>query len=323
MIDFRYHLVSIVAVFLALATGLLLGSTTTAQEASQKILDQNVQVIQRNNDELRSQVKQQGDQLAGDERFAEAVGPQVLADRLKGESVVFVLAPGAEEGVRTGLDSAVKAAGGTVTGWVSLTDKFLADDQAQTVDQLAEFHKPAGTSYPEDAGTYDKVGALLAALLVTKDAEKAGHEEVGSGSVLQAFRDQGLLTTGGKPGARATLAVVVAPASPFEGDGAEDDDKALVALTAALDRGTRGTVAAGDASSAGAGGFLSALRSSDAASSVSSVDAADTASGQVVAVLALNVETSGRSGHYGTGSDVSGYLPEPLPTVPTTSGEKP
>ncbi|GAA0935250.1 copper transporter [Actinocorallia libanotica] len=323
MIDFRYHLVSIVAVFLALATGLLLGSTTAAQEASKKIVDQNVQVIQRNNDELRAQVKAQGDQLAGEERFAEAIGPQILADRLKDESVLFVLAPGAEEAMRTGLDAAVKEAGGTVTGWVSLTDKFLSDDQVQAVDQLAEVHKPADLTYPEGADAYTKAGTLLATMLVTKDADQAGHEEVGSGSVLQGFRDQGLLTTGGKPGARATLAVVVAPASPFEGDGAEEDDKALVALTAAFDRGTRGTVAAGDASSAGAGGLLSALRSSDAASSVSSVDAANTASGQIVTVLALNVEMSGRSGHYGTGSDVSGYLPEPLPTVPTTSGEKP
>ena len=322
MIDFRYHLVSIVAVFLALATGLLLGSTTAAQEASKKIVDQNVQVIQRNNDELRAQVTQQGEQISGNDQFAQVVGPQVLADRLKNESVVFVLAPGAEDKTRTGLDAAVKAAGGTVTGWVNLEEKLLADDQAPAVDQLAEIHKPAGVTYPEGAGTYEKTGTLLASMLVTRDAEKAGHEEVGSGSVLQAFRDQGLLTTGGKPGARATLAVVVAPAKPYEGAGAEDDNRALVALTTAFDRGTRGTVAAGNVSSAGAGGLLSALRSSETASSVSSVDAADTSSGQVVTVLALNVELGGKSGHYGTGSDVSGYLPDPLPAVPTT-GAKP
>jgi len=322
VIDFRYHLVSIVAVFLALATGLLLGSTTAAQEASKKIVDQNVQVIQRNNDELRAQVTQQGEQISGDDQFARITGPQVLADRLKNESVVFVLAPGAEEKTRTALDAAVKAADGTVTGWVNLEEKFLADDQVPAVDQLAEIHKPAGVAYPEGAGTYEKAGTLLASMLVTKDAEKAGHEEVGSGSVLQAFRDQGLLTTGGKPGARATLAVVVAPVKPYEGAGAEDDNQALVALTAALDRGTRGTVAAGNVSSAGTGGLLSALRSSETSSSVSSVDAADTSSGQVVTVLALNAELDGKSGHYGTGSDVSGYLPDPLPAVPTT-GAKP
>ncbi len=323
MIDFRYHLVSIVAVFLALATGLLLGSTTTAQEASKKIVDQNVQVIQRNNDDLRAQVTQQGDQISGDAQFAGTVGAEVLADRLKNESVLFVLAPGAEDKTRTGLDSAVKAAGGTVTGWVHLTEKFLADDQAPAIDQLAEALKPAGLSYPQGAGTYDKVGVLLAGMLVTRDTAKAGHEEVGSGSVLQAFRDQGLLTTGGKPGARATLAVVVAPASPYDSEVADGDNKALVSLAAALDRGTRGTVAAGNASSAGTGGLLSALRSSQASSSVSSVDAANTASGQIVTVLALNVELGGKAGHYGTGSDVSGYLPDPLPAVPTTSGAKP
>ncbi|MCD0453651.1 copper transporter [Actinocorallia sp. API 0066] len=323
MIDFRYHLVSIVAVFLALATGLLLGSTNTVQRASQVIVDKNLQFIQKNNDELRAQVTAQDDQLAGQEQFARVVGPSLLADRLKGQSVVFVLAPGAAEQTRTGLDAAVKSAGGTVSGWVSLTDEFLADGQLEVVEQLTATLKPEDFAYPDNADTYTKAGALLSHVLLTKDKEEVGHEDVASGAVLEAFKQAGLLTISGKPAARATLAIVVAPGSPYEGDGGEADTKALVALTGALDRAGGGTVAAGNTASAGERGLLSALRSNSAGEHVSSVDTADTSAGQVVVVLALNVEMAGQSGEYGTGSGVSGYLPDPLPPVPATTGARP
>ncbi|MDX6744908.1 copper transporter [Actinocorallia sp. A-T 12471] len=323
MIDFRYHLVSIVAVFLALATGLLLGSTSGVQEMSQVIVDKNLQYIQKNNDELRAQVTAQEDQLSGEDQFGQVVGPVVLAERLKDTAVVFVLAPGAAEQTRTGLDAAVKSAGGTVSGWVSLTDAYLADDKAELVNQLADQLKPVGLTYPSDADAYDKAGALLAHVLVTKDGEKAGHEDVASGAVLEAFKQAGLLSTSGKPAARATLALMVAPGTPFEGDGGETDNNALVALAGALDKAGQGAVVAGNTASAGTGGLLSALRSAETGEHVSSVDAADTASGQVVGVLALNVEMNGESGEYGTGSGVSGYLPDPLPPVPSETGARP
>ncbi|ROO84106.1 copper transport outer membrane protein MctB [Actinocorallia herbida] len=323
MIDFRYHLVSIVAVFLALATGLLLGSTSAVQEVSQTVADKSLQYIQKNNDELRAQVTAQDEQLAGQEQYAQVTGPTVLADRLKDSSVVFVLAPGASEQTRTGLDAAVKSAGGTVSGWVSLTDAYLADGEAEVVDQLAEQLKPTGLTYPEDANAYAKAAALLAHVLVTKDTEKAGHEDVASGAVLEAFKQAGLLTTSGNPAARATLALLVAPGTPYAGDGAETDNNALVALAGSLDGAGQGTVVAGNTASAESGGLLSALRSAEIGERVSSVDTADTATGQIVGVLALNVEMNGESGEYGTGSGVSGFLPDPLPPVPADTGARP
>ncbi|GAB2851978.1 copper transporter [Actinocorallia aurea] len=323
MIDFRYHLVSIVAVFLALATGLLLGSTSAVQDVSQKVADKSLDYIQKTNEELRDQVTAQEDQLQGQDQFAQVTGPTILADRLKDTSVVFVLAPGAAEQTRTGLDAAVKSAGGTVSGWVSLADPYLADGQAEVIDQLAEQLKPSGLTYGENADAYGKAAALLAHVLVTKDPEKAGHEDVASGAVLAAFKEAGLLTTSGKPEARAELALLVAPGTPYTGDGAEADDNALVALAGALDSAGQGAVAAGNTASAGSGGLLSVLRSSETGERVSSVDTADTTFGQIVSVLALNVEMNGESGEYGTGSGVGGYLPDPLPPVPAKTGARP
>lgn len=320
MIDFRYHLVSIVAVFLALAIGLLLGSTNQITEAGDKFLQSEVNTYKKTNQELRDTVARSEDLLKGENQFAQAVAPATLAQRLSHESVLFVMAPGAQESVRTGLDAAVRSAGGTVRGWISLTDKFLADDQVNMVDQLALSMKPANVTFPEDAGAYDKAGTVLANLLVTKEASKAGSAEVNAGTVLDAFKDQGFLTVGGNPGARATLAIVIAPKVESDKKVDDVDNKALVSVTAAFDNNNRGTIAAGPPTSAGAGGLIGALRDSSVASIVSTVDTADSSTGQIVSVLALNVELTGKSGKYGIGSGVNGYLPVPLPAVPTPGG---
>ncbi|MEO5874239.1 MAG: copper transporter [Streptosporangiaceae bacterium] len=320
MIDFRYHVVSIVAVFLALAIGLIVGSTTLQDKTLELIRDQ-ANRLQVSNDDLRAQVKASDELRRGEDQFASVIGPQIEESRLRNESVVFVEAPGADSKMRIQLDQAVKNAGGSVTGWVSLTDKFLADDQAETISQLSDSLKAVGTTFADSAGPYEKAGTVLAQSLVTTESAKVGHEEVSSVSALSGFKDGGYLSTSGKPGGRATLAIVIAPSGPYDTKVASQDNKALVALAQALDLAGRGTVAAGNFASVASGdGFLSELRGSSAASTVSSVDTADIPSGQVVTVLALNVELTGKSGKYGIGSGTSGYLPVPLPIVPVIAG---
>ncbi|GAA3243321.1 copper transporter [Actinocorallia longicatena] len=321
MIDFRYHLVSIVAVFLALAIGLLVGSTNKAQDALAKLKDQQVAVVQRNNDDLRAEKTLRDKTLEGENQYASVTAPEVLGKRLANESVVFVLAPGASDTMRTGLDTAVKTAGGTVSGWVSLQSKYLDPAQLATIDELALSTKPGSLTFADDATGYDKAAAVLANVLVTKDSTKAGREELNAVSTLQSFKEAGLLSYSGKPTARATLAIVIAPDKPVEDEKtAAADNKALISLTSALDANNRGTVAAGDTGSAGTNGFLSALRSSKASDTVSSADAADRVSGQNVVVLALDAEMDGKSGKYGTVSGDNGFLPNPLPTPVAMAG---
>lgn len=316
MIDFRYHLVSIVAVFLALAIGLLLGSTNKVQEASDKLLQSQVDGFRTTNQELRAQVTDQGEQLAGLEQYGTATGGQIVGSRLTGQSVVFVMAPGASEKTRTALDGWVKAAGGSVTGWVNLTGKYVDDNSVTLIDTLAASVKPAAVTFAEGANAHAKAAAVLADVLVTKDAAKAGREEVSTPGVFSAFREAGLLTTGGRPGVRATLAIMVAPAEvTSDSRVAAGDNNALIALAGALDAGARGTVAVGDTASAAAPGFLDALRGSGVGGTVSSVDSVAASSGQVVTILALDDEMDGKSGKYGTGDGVNGYLPVPVPAV--------
>jgi hypothetical protein len=123
------------------------------------------------------------------------------------------------------------------------------------------------------------------------------------------------VTFSGKPGGRATLAVVIAPSTPYQGQSAEADNRALVSLVTALDAVGRGAVLAGPYTAAQNGGLIEVLRGGGTADKVSTVDTADLPSGQVVTVLALATELTGKSGKYGTASGVDGYLPTPLTTV--------
>jgi hypothetical protein len=323
LIDFRYHVVSIVAVFLALAIGLIVG-TTGLQGSALKTLQSTTNTLKTDNENLRAQSIAKDKLRDGDNQFASVLSPQLVTDRLRNESVVFIEAPRADTQMRVQLDQVVKDAGGSVTGWISLTDKFLADDQLETISQLSDSLKPIGMTFPESAGAYDKAAMVLADSLVTKERAKVGHEEVSSVSALSGFKDGGYLTTSGKPGGRATLAIVISPSDSYDSKVADGDNKALIALAAALDEDGRGTVVVGNANSVADGdGLLTELRSSSAAATVSSVDTAYLPSGQVVTILALNMELLNKSGKYGVGSGTSGYLPSPPPSVPIAVGGRP
>jgi hypothetical protein len=312
VIDFRYHLVSIVAVFLALALGIILGSTTLSQSVTKGLQRQTAALAKSNEEHRRAENKLRA-QVEGDENFARTLGPQIVADRLKGQSLVFIETPGAGDASIQRLSELAKNAGATVTGRVTIQKKFLDGDQAGTVDELAGQLKPGEMIFPSGAGTYDKAGAVLASALVTKDAAKTGREDAAAASILGGFQQAGYVTTSGKPGQHATLAVMIAPSSPYTYEGGDTHNKALLSLVGALDGANGGTLLGGPTTAVQEGGLIAALRDSDTDKTVSSQDTVDTASGQVAALLALQNELAGKTGHYGTGSGVSGYLPSPAP----------
>lgn len=314
MIDFRYHLVSIAAIFLSLAIGLVVGATALTDPSLALLKNGNAQLA-KDNQAYRRQVQQMRQQQDGENQFAQQIGPQLLAGRLSGERVVFIVTPGASQTVYDQATKMISQAGATVSGQVTIQSKYLDNDQVTVLDQLAGTVKPSDITFPQNASTYDKAAAVLASAVVTNQPARAGSEDASGGEVLSGFKDQGFVTFSGKPGGRATLAVVIAPSTPYQGQGSGTENQALVSLAAALDVADRGTVMAGPSQAAQDGGLIAVLRGGGTADKVSTVDTADTPSGQVVTVLALIAELTGKSGQYGTSSGVDGYLPTPVPTV--------
>jgi hypothetical protein len=318
VIDFRYHLVSIAAIFLALAIGLVVGATALTDPSLNLLKSGNTQ-LGKENQAYREQVQKIQRQQDGENQFAQQLGPQILQQRLSNERVVFIVTPGASQTIHDQATKMVAEAGATVSGQVTIQAKYLDDDQITPLDRLAETVKPSDITFPQNATAYDKAAAVLSSAVVTNQQARAGSEDAAGGEILSGFKDQGFVTFSGKPGGRATLAVVIAPSTPYQGQGSGTDNQALVSLAAALDAADRGTVLAGPSQAAQDGGLIDVLRAGGSADKVSTVDTADTPSGQIVTVLALANEITGKSGKYGTGSGIDAYLPSPSP-VPTVKG---
>ncbi|MEV4678533.1 copper transporter, partial [Actinomadura sp. NPDC049382] len=255
MIDFRYHLVSIVAIFLALALGIVLGSTTLSDSVSDT-LRQQANSAAKTAQQARLAQRELEHQVKGQEQFANVLSPQIVADRLKDQSVVLIETPGAGNDSIERVSELAKNAGAAVTGRVTIQKKLLDADQQTTVDELATQLKADDVSFPGDASAYDKAGMVLANALVTKDPAKSGREDAVGGAVLNGFKEAGYVTTSGKPGQHATLAVMVAPAAPYNYTGGDAATKGLISLATALDAAGRGTVVGGPPTSAQEGGLI-------------------------------------------------------------------
>lgn len=313
MIDFRYHLVSIVAVFLALTVGLVLG-TTMLQDPLLESMRSETADLRDQSEDLRAERDEAELLNAGTDQLARATAGEVLTDRLKGVELVVVTAPGADEDVVHGLEDRVEEAGAEVAGRVLMRDALLADDGATFVDELA-LQVSAPRREPT-GGPHDKAGAELGrALTIQQDDGEGGHE---AAAALAAFEEGGLITVQGSPAAAARALLVVAPAGPAE-EGAEPATTALLALAGAMHRQAGATVLAGDTEAAHEGGVIARALAENA--SYSTVDVAGRPAGDVVVALALAEALEGGRGAYGVGEGTSGFLPEPLPRV--RSGDTP
>ena len=338
MIDFRYHLVSIVAVFLALAIGIVLGSTEL-QGPAFSLLDKTTSKLQSELGQVSSQRDTAQQQATEGEMYAQAVEPAVLHDLLTGRRLLIVTEPGAQSSVVGGITSAAIHAGATVTGQINLQPKFF-DTSGTAQDSLNQttlaVAQPTGLTLDTSA-TYQQQAAQLIASEILTDA--AGQTTPGgnqgtstdASTMLQAYAASQFLSTSGQPAAPASLAVVVTPqAAPSDGS-ADQLALVLIPLVQELAAKSAATVVVGSSAGSGAGSPIAVLRSNNVSSRVSSVDDADLAAGQTVAMQALAVELAGgKAGSYGfTANGATAIAPSPAPTpsasastTPTTSTAK-
>ena len=328
MIDFRYHLVSIVAVFLALAVGIVLGSTEL-RGAAFSALDRTSNALSHKLDAANNENSALQQEVNGDRSFAQAAEPVLLAHLLDGKRVVVITAPGAPAGVVSGITTALGDAGATVSGQVALSAKF-ADTSASNLsllDQLTQRVVPSGLTLAN--GTPQQQAAqVLASALVSSGASSSGSggsSSGGSGSytgdsqaaqtILSSYSAGQFITITGQPAQGATLAVIVTPASAPADGNSDPANQAIVSLAQEFGSGSEATVVAGPSAASGQGSAISAVRSSGAANNASTVDNADQVAGQTVVVQALYQQVDGhKPGSYGTQSGANSAGPSPAPT---------
>ncbi|WP_346623502.1 copper transporter [Blastococcus montanus] len=314
MIDFRYHLVSLIAVFLAVALGIVIGTTQLNQPILNDIESQ-VSALEQDKRSLEDQTQQLQAELATAESFQEAVATPLVDGTLTDRNVLLL--PTNESVTSETIEEIgglVSDAGGSVSGVVRLEPEYSDPATATALQSYVTGPGlPAGIQLPEDGDAAALVASLLAQVLVTPPGGPAPDTATVS-SVLAGLSSLDVLAV---EGASVTQAdhVVVLTGSGFTGEDAERRNAALVELVTALDGRGAGAVVAGDQESAEGNGLIGTVRADPAlAAAISTVDNVRTLVGRISTVLALGQESRGTSGMYGTGEDA-----QPVPPVPVAA----
>jgi hypothetical protein len=330
VIDFRYHLVSIVAVFLALAVGIAIGAGAL-QNPTLKALNRTSRAQEQQVESLLATERRLQHQIGSDQVFAQA-GSQVLLSRLlDGQRVVLVSAPGADGQTISGVTTALRQAGAQVIGQVGLQQSFF-DTTAVTetaLRTLAQGMAP-GLSLGTDPASPQITGQQAAAQVIASalvTGKPAGWTATQSHSILAGFAQRGYLqvSNAGAGGgtaltAPATLAVVITPAAPPPASASGLANLALIAVAQQLQAASHGTVVAGSLPGSGAGSAISQICGSGLP--LTTVDYADGEIGQIAVAQALSFLLNGhKSACYGS---APAAFPSPAPTpAPTTVASPP
>jgi Copper transport outer membrane protein, MctB len=313
VISLRYHIVSLVAVFLALALGIVVGSTVL-QEGTVSALRATSQEVRQRSEENRTENLALKQEISRLQSFGATVLPELVQGRLKDRPVVLVDTDKVDSGMRDSVRKVLEDAGAEVDGQITFADDRLA--LGTDTDRAA-----MGRLLAADAGSPEVLRGELVKRLADRlatpsaipqeDGQRANDMLTGLQdadfladlklSRSQAFPRQGSIFVLLGPSATATS--TVAP------------DAFLVPLADQVSSPSRGGSAVAGAEAAAVpstSSWVIALRNNRAVSRrVSGLDSVDTVYGQLALVEALQDSLQQLpAGQYGIKDGASGLLPE-------------
>ena len=303
MISLRQHAISLAAVFLALAVGVVLGSGMLSDTLLSGLRDEKSD-LQNQINTLTDQKNVLNEKLSAADDFDSQVAGRIVRDALAGKSVVLFRTPDAEDDDVDALSRVVGQAGGNVTGTVSLTQEFVDANSAEKLRSVVNSAiLPAGAQLSTalvDQGS--QAGDLLGiALLINRNPAVPPADDAQRDTVLAALRDTGFLSYKDERVGAADTALVVTGGAL--GDDAGNQGATVARFAAALAPHGSGTLLAGrDGSATGTAAVAVSRADSGMAAAVSTVDDIGAESGRITAVLGLQqLISGGRPGQYGIG----------------------
>ncbi|MCQ9384237.1 copper transporter [Brevibacterium sp. 50QC2O2] len=301
MVDFRYHLVSLVSVFMALAVGIVLGAGPLKAPIGDSLQSQ-VDSLRTDRDKLRQDGEVKDTHLKDDSDFIIASAPRLLKGTLKGKTIALVRTQGVDSKLVDALENRLGEAGAKVVQAMTLTDKTL-DEQAAT-DLTGQLHT-LDSSLPDDAA--QAVPQAMARAVGFGSGSAKSVDANKAAELQKALGNAGLIRAGDTAKANGVLVVLPqqdtagseeSSAALDVGDGADlsvDVASLLPSVAAAPERGDQD-------------GQLATLRSKE--QRLTTVDSLGQATGPVIVSLALaDVLGGGRAGAYGFGTQASRLAP--------------
>jgi len=290
MFDYRYHALSLAAVLLALAVGVLIGvaigdSNLVSSAKSGIVADLNSEV-----NGARRQAGQLQDKLAEEEAFASGLYPLAVHDLLSGRSIGLVFLGESSDQIDGLVRSAVTQAGGNLS---------IAVAVREPLDLHGIGGEAAGTRYAALAAQPALVGRFgeLAGKQLVSGGQLVGRELLSRvrGSLLSAFDGQ-LSRLDGLVVVRADPTGM----SPEQGQASTAFETGLLSGVAAVGVPTVGVELTGTEPSQ-----VPWYKSRN----LSSVDDLDAPAGQAALVYAL----AGAHGAYGVKPTADSLLPSTVP----------
>ena len=307
MIDFRYHLVSLISVFLALAVGVVLGAGPLQNSLGTALNDQ-VTALRENRNATQAKLEQTETAVNERDSYITQAATSLLPGTLASKNVAMVLLPEAKAEDADAITTQLKNAGATVTGRVSLTSTWVdlsRENYRSTFSGQVQGHLDSTTS--KDANGI--LGEALAKALTANDDSSRVLMDMLSVTVDKSGTP--FISVDSTPTAAAEMIVVVGPrpqASSGKGATVEaspgEDPKAWAKAL----EGTAGrapTVVVGSAD--GDGGVVGIIRSEKA--KVTTIDSVGQIAASVSTPLALASTRAGTTGHYGFDKGAEAVMP--------------
>ena len=308
MVNFRYHLISLVAVFLAIALGIGFGVTVVDKAT--------VDNLQNNLNNVRNEVNaanQRSDGLQRQLSRAEAYDSQsaeyLIDGKLRDVPVVVVGVRGIDTGPLSETRNLVKTAGATLRGTLWLTGRNSFDDKNVATQVQRELGLTSSDPNQLRQATLARVGAVLAGGSPTES--------------LRPLLNAGVLDWEGESGNSDITRVDLSGLRVILASGARPDvsndliARPLAKLLAAQPTHRTVAIESGrepDGRNSGERAVFTGPLRSDSAThdKLSTVDDIEVRSGRVAVVLAL-AQLPSRTGDYGVGSGADSAIPKLRP----------
>ena len=308
MINFRYHVVSLTAVFLALAIGLVVGTAALNGPVADR-LEARVSALSKDNSNKRDQITQYREEVDRSQDFAREIAPTVLGGRLAGRKLAVLVLPNTSEYADRVIEM-LTTAGATITAKITVNDKFFDPNiQFELLDLAGKAQRPTIPldGLPQNSDGVETASAQLALALL----QRTGTSQASAGdvtTVLTAYSKQGYIAADDKATGGADATVIISGAPAVDKDAAKKSQSAV--MLADQFKRRRPLVIAG--TGVGDGNLISAVRGDPSlVKEISTVDNASTVDGQVAAALTcIERFTQNKIGQYGLAAGSSGLVPK-------------
>jgi hypothetical protein len=311
MINFRFHIVSLIAVFLALALGIVMGATVVNRAIVDRLNDRidtvedNANKRKAESDQLRGEVGQLQRYIDGTKNFA-------IAGRLNGVALATIATRGVDADAVKQTVELAQQAGARAPGIIWLEEKLTLSDP----DALRELGELLGRPGQNAKTTRDETWNALASRLATGTGTAANGRDL-----LTALADAGFISfepvgNQGDNFSPATFGGGEARVLLIDGTNGQVSANEVVgplgtALAANRFRLVAGEVFAEKDGGPKRGAMLAPIRNSDELKqAVSTVDDVDQLEGRVASVLALADLSRNVVGQYGYGAGATKSAPE-------------